>query len=82
MYIYIYIHNSNNNKHNLKRRHSLPKSLCPVVMCPYLCSSDTFAQDRWLRRRRWLWLLRTLKRRRNRFTGPENGTYIYIYIYV
>ena len=24
----------------LKRRNSLRKSLCPVVVCPYLCSSD------------------------------------------
>ena len=27
----------------LKHRHSLRKSPCPVVVCPYLCSSDTQA---------------------------------------
>ena len=29
----------------LKRRNSLQRSLCPVVICPYLCSSDSFRQS-------------------------------------
>ena len=54
----------------LNHRKSLQKSLCPVVICLYLCSSETRSS------------LRQTSRGPQRHAQPEAGHHIYIYIYI